>query len=219
MGVRWRDGDVPKSLVAFNKACSMGLGTVGVAGRPGGDHFADTNGAANWRSRSICVEISVNISGVRVCSPARNCPMSTVGISPSAAGVSCDSAVGGGSLETAVDTSSDSRVGVSSNNTASSVAVTGSVGPHNNSCSTSSLSVIGTPVGSPCWRRNSPQPFHSGLAAVGASAAGGTSFGGTASSLTVGGLVRCGVLDKSSACSAFSCSAIRFPSSPWCWRK
>ena len=25
MGVRWRDGDVPKSLVACNKACSMGL--------------------------------------------------------------------------------------------------------------------------------------------------------------------------------------------------
>ena len=36
MGIRWRDGDVPRLLVTFNRACSMGLGTVGVAGRPGG---------------------------------------------------------------------------------------------------------------------------------------------------------------------------------------
>ena len=150
--MRWRDGDVPKLLAAFNKACSMGLVTVGVADRPGGDRFADADGAANWRSRSMCVEISVNISGVRVCSPTRNCLMSTDdGISPLAAGVSCDSARGSGSVDTVVGVSSDSRVGISSSNRASSVVVTGSVGPRNNSCSTSSLLVIGTPVGSPCW--------------------------------------------------------------------
>ena len=108
MGVRWWDGDIPKLLVAFNKACSMGLGTVGVAGRPGGDDLVDANGAANWHKRSICVEISVNISGVRVSSPARNCLMSTVGISPSAAGVSGNSAVGVGFSDTTVGASSDS---------------------------------------------------------------------------------------------------------------
>ena len=214
----WRDGDVPKSLVALNKACSMGLVTVGVAGRPGGDRFADADGAANWRSRSMCVEISVNISGVRVCSPARNCRMSTDGVSSSAAGISCNSVLGVGSVDAAVGISSDLRVGLSSNNTASSVMVTGSVGPRNNSCFTSSLSVIGTLVGSPCWQRNSPQPFHSGWKVAGASTAGGTSFGGTASSLSVGSLVRCGELARSSACSASSRSATHLPSLPWYWR-
>ena len=103
MGVRWQDGDVPKLLVTFNKACSMGLGTTGVVGRPGGDDLVDANGATSWRKRSICVEISLNISGVRVSSPAKNCLMSTVGIPPLAAGISNNSTVGVGSSDTTVD--------------------------------------------------------------------------------------------------------------------
>ena len=36
VGIRWQTGDVPRLLVTFNRACSMGLAMVGVAGRPGG---------------------------------------------------------------------------------------------------------------------------------------------------------------------------------------
>ena len=100
----WRAGDVPKLLVTLNKACSMGLGTVGVAGKPGGGggdsvcaDLVDANGAASWRKCSMCVETSLNISGVRVSSPAKNCLMSTVGIPSSVVGVSNNSAVGVGS--------------------------------------------------------------------------------------------------------------------------
>ena len=91
MGVRWRAGDVPRLLVTFSRACSIGLATVGVAGRPGrgagGDSFCadlvDANGVASWRRCSMRVESSLNIAGVRVSSPAKNCLMSTVGISSS----------------------------------------------------------------------------------------------------------------------------------------
>ena len=89
MGVRWRAGDIPRLLVTFSRACCIGLATVGVAGRPGGgtrgDSFGvnlvDANGDASWRRCSMCVESSFNIVGVRVSSPARNCLMSTVGVS------------------------------------------------------------------------------------------------------------------------------------------
>ena len=187
MGVRWWDGDVPKLLVTFNKACSMGLGTVGVAGRPGGGvgnsicaDLMDANGAASWRKRSICIQISLNISGVRVSSPARNCLMSTVGIPSSATGVSNNSAVGvssssnsvvGASSNSALGVSStnstvgvsstnstvgvsstNSTVGVSSSNkTASLLTVDGIVGPCNNACSASSCSAIRIPYSSPRW--------------------------------------------------------------------
>ena len=91
MGVCWRAGDVPRLLVTFSKACCIGLAAVGVVGRPGGgtrgDSFGvdlvDANGDASWRRCSMCVESSLNIVGVRVSSPARNCLMSTVGISSS----------------------------------------------------------------------------------------------------------------------------------------
>ena len=91
MGVRWWAGDVPRLLVTFSRACSIGLVTVGVAGRPGrgarGDSFGvdsvDANGDASWHRCSMCVESSLNIAGMRVSSSARNCLMSTVGISSS----------------------------------------------------------------------------------------------------------------------------------------
>ena len=91
MGVRWRAGDVPRLLVTFSRACCIGLATVGVAGRPGGgtggDSFCidlvDANGAASWRKCSMRVESLLNIAGVRVSSPAKNCLMSTVGVSSS----------------------------------------------------------------------------------------------------------------------------------------
>ena len=90
VGVHWWAGDVPRFLVTSSRACCMGLATVGVAGRPGGgggDSFCvdlvNANGAASWRKCSMCVETSLNIAGVRVSRPAKNCLMSTVGISSS----------------------------------------------------------------------------------------------------------------------------------------
>ena len=81
VSVRWWAGDVPRFLVTFNRAYSMGLATVGVAGRPGGgggDSFCvdlvDANGAASWRRCSMRVESSLNIAGVRVSSPAKKLP-------------------------------------------------------------------------------------------------------------------------------------------------
>ena len=83
MGIRWWAGDVPRLLVTLNRACSMGLTTVGVTGRPGGgggDSFCvnlvDANGAASCRKCSMRVESSFNIAGVRVSSPAKtaSCP-------------------------------------------------------------------------------------------------------------------------------------------------
>ena len=89
MSIRWRAGDVPRLLVTLSRACCIGLATVGVAGRPGGGaggnslcvDLVDANGVASWRRGSMSVESSLNIAGVRVSSPARNCLMSTVGIS------------------------------------------------------------------------------------------------------------------------------------------
>ena len=91
MGVRWWAGDIPRLLVTFSRACCIGLATVGVAGRPGGsaggDSFGvdlvDANGDTSWCRCSMCVESSLNIVGMRVSSPARNCLMSMVGISSS----------------------------------------------------------------------------------------------------------------------------------------
>ena len=91
MGVRWRAGDVPRLLVTFSRACCIGLATVGVAGRPGrgtgddsfGIDLVDANGDASWCRCSMCVESLLNIVGMRVSSPARNCLMSMVGISSS----------------------------------------------------------------------------------------------------------------------------------------
>ena len=140
VGVHWRAGDVPRFLVASNRACSMGLATVGVVGRPGGgrgDSFCvdlvDANGAASWRKCSMRVESSLNIAGVRVSSPAPHGLMSTVGVSSSF------------------------------NNTASSLTVDFIVGPRRSLASSSRLSAIGTPYGSPCWRKYSLQLFHSWL--------------------------------------------------------
>ena len=91
VGVRWWVGDIPRLLVTFSRACSIGLATVGVAGRPGGgaggDSFGvnlvDANGDASWRRCSMGVESLLNIAGVRVSSPAKNCLMSMVGVSSS----------------------------------------------------------------------------------------------------------------------------------------
>ena len=89
MGVRWWVGDVPRLLVTFSRACCIGLAMVGVVGRPGGGaggdslrvNLVDANGVAN--GCSMRVESSLNIAGVRVSSPARNCLMSTVSVSSS----------------------------------------------------------------------------------------------------------------------------------------
>ena len=91
MGVHWWAGDIPRLLVTVSRACCIGLATVGVAGRPGGgtgdDSFhvdlVDANGVASWRKCSMRVEISLNIAGVRISSPARNCLVSMVGVSSS----------------------------------------------------------------------------------------------------------------------------------------
>ena len=88
MGVCWWVGDVPKLLVTSSRACCIGLATVGVVGRPGGgaggDFFGidlvDANGDACWHRCSMCVESSLNMVGVNVSSPARNCLMSMVGV-------------------------------------------------------------------------------------------------------------------------------------------
>ena len=91
VGIRWRAGDIPRLLVTFSRACSIGLATVGVAGRPGGGaggdslgiESVDANGVASWHRCLMRVESSLNIVGVRVSSPAKNCLMSTVGVSSS----------------------------------------------------------------------------------------------------------------------------------------
>ena len=83
VGICWWAGDVPRLLVTLNRACSMGLGTVGVVGRPGGGggdsicfDLVDANGAASWRKCSMCIETSLNISGVRFPVPLKtaSCP-------------------------------------------------------------------------------------------------------------------------------------------------
>ena len=129
VGVCWRTGDVPRLLVTFNRACSMGLATVGVAGRPGGGggnsfgiETGDATGIASWRRCSMRIETSLNIAGVRVSSPAKNCLMSMVGIS-------------------------------SSNNMASSLTVDVIVGPCRSLCSASMLSASCTPYSSPHCRK------------------------------------------------------------------
>ena len=60
VGICWWTGDVPRLLVTFNRACSMGLATVGVAGRPGGGggnsfgiETGDATGVASWRRCSM----------------------------------------------------------------------------------------------------------------------------------------------------------------------
>ena len=91
MGVCWWVGDIPRLLVTSSKACCIGLATVGAAGRPGGgargDFFGvdlvDANGDTRWCRCSMCVESLLNMMGVRVSSPARNCLKSMVGISSS----------------------------------------------------------------------------------------------------------------------------------------
>ena len=57
--------------MACNRASCMGLGTAGVAGRPGGGCLEGAGRAANCRSRSIWVETITSISGVRFCSPSK----------------------------------------------------------------------------------------------------------------------------------------------------
>ena len=91
MGVCRQAGDVPRLLVTFSRACCIGLATVSVAGRPGGGaggdslciDLVDANRVASWHRCSMHVESSLNIVGVRVSSPARNCLMSMVGVSSS----------------------------------------------------------------------------------------------------------------------------------------
>ena len=52
VGVHWWAGDVPRLFITLNRACSMGLTTVGVAGRPGGgtggDSFLRRFGGRQW---------------------------------------------------------------------------------------------------------------------------------------------------------------------------
>ena len=140
VGIRWWTGDVPRLLVTLNRACSMGLATVGVVGRPGGGdggnslgiETGDATGVASWRRCSIRVETSLNIAGMRVSSPAKNCFMSTIGVS-------------------------------SSNNTASSLTVDVIVGPCRSLYSASMLSASCTPYLSPHCRKMSPQLLHSWL--------------------------------------------------------
>ena len=148
MGVRWWAGDVPRLLVTSSRTCCIGLITVGVAGRPGGgtggDFFGidlvDANGDASWRRCSMCVESSLNIVGVRVSSPVRNCLMSTVGVSSSL------------------------------NSIASSLAVDFIVGPCRILASSSRLVALPDTscklhglVSRSCWRKNSSQLFTSWL--------------------------------------------------------
>ena len=130
VGVRWQTGDVPRLLITFNRACSMGLATVGVVGRPGGGtggdclgiKTGDATGVTSWRRCSMRVETLLNIAGMRVSSPAKNCFMSTVGVS-------------------------------SSNNTASSLTVDVIVGPCRSLCSASMLSASCTPYLLPHCRK------------------------------------------------------------------
>ena len=56
VGICWQAGDIPRLLVTFSRACSIGLVTVGVVGRPGrgtggdslGIELVDANGVASW---------------------------------------------------------------------------------------------------------------------------------------------------------------------------
>ena len=125
VGIRWQTDDVPRLLVTFNRACSMGLAMVGVAGRPGGGggnsfgvETGDATGVASWHRCSMRIETSLNIASMRLSSPAKNYLMSMVGIS-------------------------------SSNNTASSLTVDVIVGPCRSLCSPSMLSASCTPYSSP----------------------------------------------------------------------
>ena len=151
MGVCWWAGDVPRLLVTSSRACCIGLTTVGVAGRPGGSaggdffgvNLVDANGDASWHRCLMCVESSLNIVGVRVSSPARNCLMSTVGVSSSL------------------------------NSIASSLAVDFIVGPCRILASSSRLAALPDAscklhglVSCPCWQKNSSQLFTSWLSEV-----------------------------------------------------
>ena len=151
VGVHWWAGDVPRLLVTFNRACCIGLATVGVVGRPGrgagGDSFCvnlvDANGVTSWRRCSMRVESLLNIAGVRVSSPARNCLMSTVGISSSL------------------------------NSIASLLAIDFIVGPYRILASSSRLAALPDTSCKPhglasrsCWRKYSSQLFTSWLSEV-----------------------------------------------------
>ena len=146
MGIRWRAGDIPRLLVTSSRAYCIGLATVGVAGRPGGGvggdslcvDLVDANGAASWHRCLMCVESLLNIAGVRVSSPARNCLMSRIGISSSL------------------------------NSIASSLAVDFIVGPYRILASSSRLATppdtsckLHGLASCSCWRKNSPQLFAS----------------------------------------------------------
>ena len=148
MGVHWWAGDIPRLLVTCSRPCCIALTTVGVAGRPGGSargdffgiNLVDANGDASWRRCSMCVESLLNIVGVRVSSPARNCLMSTVGISSSL------------------------------NSIASSLAIDFIVGPCRILASSSRLAAppdasckLHGLVSRPCWWKNSSQLFTSWL--------------------------------------------------------
>ena len=146
MGICWWAGDVPRLLVTFSRACSIGLATVGVVGRPGGgnggDSFCidlvDANGVASWRRCSMRVESSLNIAGVRVSSPAKICLMSTVGVSSSLSSIvsllAVDFIVG------------PCRILASSSRLAA---------PPDASCNPHGLASLS------CWRKYSPQLFAS----------------------------------------------------------
>ena len=151
MGVRWWVGDICRLLVTSSRACCIGLATVGVVDRPGrgtgGDFFGvdlvDTNGDARWHRCSMCVESSLNMVGVRVSSPTRNCLMSTVGVSSSL------------------------------NSIASSLAVDFIVGPCRILASSSRLAALPDAscklhglVSCPCWQKYSPQLITSWLSEV-----------------------------------------------------
>ena len=146
MGVRGWAGDIPRLLVTFSRACCIGLATVSVAGRPGegagGDSLrvdlVDANGVTSWRRCLMRVESSLNIAGMRVSSPARNCLMSTVGVSSSlnsiASSLAVDFIVG------------HCRILASSSRLAA---------PPGASCKLHGL------VSHSCWRKYSPQLFAS----------------------------------------------------------
>ena len=151
MGVCWWAGDVSSLLVTSSRACCIGLTTVGAVGRPGrgagGDLFGvdlvDANGDASWRRCSMCVDSSLNIVGLKVSSPARNCLMSTVGVSSSL------------------------------NSIASSLAVEIIVGPCRILASSSRLAALPSTscklhglASSPCWWKNLSQLFTSWLSEV-----------------------------------------------------
>ena len=101
---------------------------VGLVGAARGNSFCvdlvDANGVASWCRCSMRVESSLNIAGVRVSSPAKNCLMSTVGVSSSLSSI------------------------------ASSLAVDFIVGPYRILASSSRLAAICNPhvlASHPCW--------------------------------------------------------------------